>query len=361
MACFSFFVVDGSLSPAINFADLAALDSATADILELVEDSKVEDRPFLGQTLLAMQDTAAERQYLLTSQDSDEFSDPKLSAACEDGSGTRWKKFSVAFASHHKTGTVLMRQAQKCLVEEHEGLVLETFSHWSDKGVFQNHTKVVHWARNPFDMVVSAYLYHRDTGEDWCTSRGSAREIVGRFSNEELAPAGISNAPGSTTWPPEEESYLELLRRIPTKRGLQLELLRFLRPVNPIKPNELVGKSGMELRTAYEACAAEPKRCRTVCLESFTTDSKLFMTSWRRVLRYIGVCLNSAAEDRLRDCLRRADITAGTHPPRVSLHMTRNNEKIDYIALGEMVRKFDHQFHGGAVADLERLVGCHAA
>lgn len=256
------------------------------------------------------------------------------------------KNQSVLFGAHHKTGTVMMEQVKTCLGKTHPELTVMVDEHIQGKHAIRNFTKVVHWVRNPFSVIVSSYLYHRDVGEEWGKEPGSAKTILKHLN---LVEGEVDAKP--------KESYKDLLLRIPEEVGLHTEMRRFLKPLKE-GVGTLTGREALEISSAHVRCTGHYSKCMEVCLEPFVDGTMAYMSSWKTVMDFIGVCLDDEEEWPLRLCLEKADINSPQFDGYFR-HITRHSvTKQANDRLMQIVQNLDLSLHNGATKLLEQSLGC---
>jgi len=204
----------------------------------------------------------------------------------EDGLGP---KEMLIFGAHHKTGSSLTKEDSKCFDSSFR---YRLDSHWKG-GPIRPHEKAVHFTRNPTSLALSAYLYHKETGEPWTLEPGSAGE---HFGKDSFLQKFLINR---------RESYTDFLRRVDAKVGIRAEIRRVL------------GSELRQMEAAEELCEAS-SRCMQICLEDFTVSSRSYDASWRKVMDFIGERMTS----HIQKCLSRHDLNKN---PKETSHVTSNS------------------------------------
>lgn len=172
---------------------------------------------------------------------------------------------NIVFAAHHKTGSVLALHSSRCVgnvsieVEQH-------MCHNSDH--CQRTSRVVHFMRDLPSLVLSAYLYHKNTGEPWSRSNGSARVV-------------LRGHPGHVFDYYDHESYTNYLLRAPVEKGVLAEMARFQHG------SVLQQDQGLdEIKLALDTCKVAAANCMTVCLEEF---AETYTDTWKKVFQFADV------------------------------------------------------------------------
>jgi len=253
---------------------------------------------------------------------------------------------NVLFGVHHKTGTVMAEQVSGCLRQHHPELKIHLQEHFVGENEIVNYSKVVHFVRNPFSLVVSSYLYHREVGEEKDLSVGSAkRKIDNRF----MATFDVKAL--------EDETYQHFLQRVPEEIGLHAELHRFIK-ANPLKSNLSHGHELLQVEAAHKRCLSHSRRCIEVCMESFLRDTATFEQAWYRVLLHLGICLPAEEERPLRECLRAADVNSPDFEGKVR-HVTATTRSRENLAqLQNLVRSLDAASQRSKASKLESTLMC---
>lgn len=218
-----------------------------------------------------------------------------LSVAAALQQPSRVPSFPLLVA-HHKTGTVLAVKAKHCL--EKEGLFVAGAWQGLQPNMTDQKAPIAVLVRNPFTIVASGYSYHKNVGEAWVEEKGSAAYILRTCKHKfDVNP---------------DESYRELLNRLPQKEGLKAELCSFVR-------------RSKQIWKSHALCESQPQKCIETCLEDFMRSSASYTESWNRVLGFLGLGQVTPGT-RLHRCLAKQDLnddetmhnlkhaTAGAHP-----------------------------------------------
>jgi len=241
---------------------------------------------------------------------------------------------TLIVAAHHKTGSSLSVSSSACF----DSVFIYTLdSHWKG-GSLGADERALHFVRNPTSLALSAYLYHKDTGEDWSWEPGSAWRLLGedRFLQHLL----INRT----------ESYTEFLRRVDAQDGIRAQIYHL---------NGRNGKLGGELtqiETADEYCQAS-SRCMQACLEDFTVSSSSYDATWRKVMDFMGKPMTP----QIHECLSKHDLNR--FPQDDSVHITSNSlPEWRYNALRKMVVEVDRKAFNGLLKKMgEGRLNCGAS
>lgn len=217
----------------------------------------------------------------------------------------------VVFATHHKTGNVLMEKASHCF--ENSSVTVTLAHRWAGEPVPAN-SRIVHLVRNPFALAVSAYKYHMDVGEDWTLTFGSARQILRRSNSS----ANISRT----------ISYTDFLRQSSARDGIMAEVKRLASPRGVFD----------QFVRGTEACEKRGQQtCMEVCLEAFMGSSASYDTMWYRILEFAGLTKKHAVS--VATCLTRHDINRrdvhGNHVTSVDMDSGLRNRLYELVIQGD--------------------------
>lgn len=236
----------------------------------------------------------------------------------EQSAGLEPSGETLVFGVHHKTGTELAHDASDCFDAffKHKEVKMFTCSE------LPANERAVHFTRNPVNLALSAYLYHKEEGEAWTKKHGSAKIEVG---DDSYAGKRIKG----------EETYTQFLRRVPPRVGIRAEIFRLLK-----KHGEFD-----QIKAGEKNCRSS-QRCIEICLEDFTVSSKSFDSSWERITRFMGKHMTPS----LHSCLAKQDL----HRHSVSqTHVTSNDlSEHEYNILRKMVWQVDNLAFGGSLKRL---------
>jgi len=223
----------------------------------------------------------------------------------EEDAGSQAK---LVFGVHHKTGTELATHASGCFDSDfnHKEVKMFTCSQLAPN------EKAVHFTRNPINLALSAYLYHKTTGEDWTWKRGSAMELLRKDLYSRRHVQG-------------NEAYTQFLRRVSARVGIRAETYR------------LTSQGGEfdQIVTGEKNCGRTEK-CMEICLEDFTTSSSSYDASWRKIATFMGTHVTP----KMHSCLTKEDLHRHKVDPS---HVTSNvlSEKL-YNEMRKMVWEVDN-------------------
>jgi len=229
---------------------------------------------------------------------------------------------TLIFGTHHKTGTELAKAVSPCF----ESSFKITRNVHFEGGVLSPHEKVLHLARNPISLTLSAYLYHKETGEPWTMVPGGP----------EMDKVVKADPYLRKFWKSNTECYTEFLRRVDTRVGIQAEMNRLGHSNNTL--NEMV--------KATRFCG-ERSRCMQLCLEDFTASSSSYDASWRKVLDFLG----EHVTPQMKQCLSKSDLNRNVADQD---HVTSNRlSKSRYYQLRKIVAEVDAKAFNGRLKHME--------
>lgn len=249
----------------------------------------------------------------------------------------------VRFFTHHKTGEMLAIEAiRSCF--NFSGLNVEHIGKsWAELLPSDPQMPVIHFVRDPFSLLVSAYNYHRanTTMELWLHSPDHALHAL---ANDEF----LLNELG------ENETYHDFLSRAPIAIGMQAEFNRAFH-------GEL-----QRMANASRVCLDSPTWCKEVCLEDFVTDSALFNATWASVLQFVNLDPNAVLPQKpsmnYRDCLAQLDLNNENSDVllKMSDHITQGKMSEEWnLALETEARKLDAEFYDSSLSLIAEAYGCH--
>mmetsp|Transcript_16273 Transcript_16273/g.49006 ORF Transcript_16273/g.49006 Transcript_16273/m.49006 type:complete len:324 (-) Transcript_16273:50-1021(-) len=283
---------------------------------------------------------------------------------------------SVAFFSAiHKSGTTLSAKG---------GLCFNAFLDRADVPIGVNNPRTsvicgsnfpakisqsVTWTRDPFDWIVSNYMYDRRGNEE---NRFWFPAVLG---DPVFAADLAASLPGFNYSALPGEKFDAWLKRLPLVEGLAFELfLRMNRPdvaayikrTDPIhfpaNLGELLQASGGE-RIGPDAAPSSASRV-SVCLEDFMSDPARTHRTWRNVLQ--AVAPGAVPDAVLEQCIADHDTTASqatflnntrskAHPH--GTYRTVSPTELDGML--KMARGLDAGFLGGTYAAAAQRIGCN--
>lgn len=314
------------------------------------------------------------------------FSSGPASPALTEAFGLAQEANTVSFnpkhypilASHHKTGTVLALEMAWALSgvlncttlpqtewlsswgwegwrKQGKAPCFEVLMHWSGElpgpGQLPAATpaaRVVHFLRDPLSMCASAYVYHKTLAderwhdqplEDSC-GKASLLSTLCPVIGRGAIPAALAN-----------ESYSEMLKRLPEEQGLLVELQRCQVDIQ-------------EMSKAFEA-SRNNANVSTVCLEDVTEDSARFSHFWtQQVLNFYGFGKLEDLPDKQRrkliDEVAKYDLRSGKCETCVT-HVTSSSDSAGEQARRAMEAKLaqiDSEYFQGRTGALSTVFGC---
>lgn len=193
--------------------------------------------------------------------------------------------------------------------------------------------KEVHWTRDPFDWVISNYLYHKRGDESLTCWQTALRDptLFGKLRDlRPSIPALLDN----------ETTYTEYLRRINEEDGLVSELFR-------------MSGSGPHCEATLQTLLAEAVATDVripVCLESFMQQTS-YLPTWHMILENIG---GGHGDSDLDECLVQND------PSSIHLkHSTSWDVSFqDHRRMQSSAKKMDASLFKGIYADAAQKIGC---
>lgn len=196
---------------------------------------------------------------------------------------------SLYLATHHKTGTELAHQAQECLSRVIPTRFDPTFT---ASLVWHKNVRVIHFVRNGFSLLVSAYIYHKNVGEAWSKKKDSSSGVVEKIiklMNGNRRAAGLREGKDLNK---KGESYTAFLQRVGTKIGVLAEMVRSEEELDTIESTD-------------KQCHSRSSMCMNVCMEQFTESSHSYDATWEKIIKFGSVDGNHA---KLMKCLRKSDL-----------------------------------------------------
>ena len=199
--------------------------------------------------------------------------------------------------ANHKSGTYLsigvMQSVREAAIAESCLLAATTVVsvHWAGldscracQPLGNRRTLVMAFVRDPFELIVSGYLYHLAGKESWCTW-SMKRGFRGPKDEVTQVDFGITKLLRSSSAPQVSdngESYQGYLKRLDAYGGILAEFIRAShRDLPALEAGWTAAKASTELRNAsYE------------CLDSFmepkSANRDPFSEAWGRVFRFFG-------------------------------------------------------------------------
>lgn len=176
------------------------------------------------------------------------------------------------FVVYHKTGWMLSWSVRRrCLRND-----TITFAY---AGQFPDwiEVPVVHFVRDPIDVVKSAYLYHQKGLEPFTKKTNFSPEL---FVNDPML---------GPEWR-ENETFQEMLLRLPTQLGVRAQYLQSYHSL----------ENKMMVNWVY--CKGSSDLCKQVCLEDFMKSSVSYNRTWLGVLDFLGI------DHGYMDCIAQFDV-----------------------------------------------------
>jgi len=252
---------------------------------------------------------------------------------------------TLLFAGHHKSGSLMSHLVSGCFtgankVDQHwcSELGGEVATYQKYRGTGSG--RIVHFMRDLSSLVLSAYLYHKHTGERWSLALGSASAVL-RDSVEHHFEYN------------DHESYTDYLLRSPFEKGVLAEMVRFQ---HGSKNNEaMIGDfrrdNGLdEIERALQTCKVNAASCITVCLEDFV---EAYTDTWEKVFQFAGVIA-----DQVRwQCVADHNLKGETGAPHshVTHGMLSHAERMEIL---ERIRRIDTDIMGGRMLQVSRDNPC---
>ena len=324
--------------------------------------------------------------------------------------------------SNHKTGTFALKDVVKAMCGPKTKACPTVCTHWngaigssvcnikaSDKRATSGNIAVLHMARDPYDTVVSGYLYHHRPVEQWlkhpilsvgvddpagmqvvcaasfasssikkkpaCTAAGMQwRDVFTHVwgggnggGGPPQANAVFATLPVLTPVADAKETYPQYLNRVPERDGLLAEVARALvrdlasmaraaRATGPATPAAASDANASSVAASAAPSASSPASSSvTACLETLMVhDAAAIAAEWRRLLVVFGYTSNAA--ELLASILSRKQAETMI---KTSTHGTSHDPE-QRTRLLAIVRELDETHLGGALAQIGRVTGCGA-
>lgn len=224
---------------------------------------------------------------------------------------------TLVFGVHHKTGTELAHHVSACFNSDFKHKEVKMFTCSS----LRPNERAVHFTRNPINLALSAYLYHKTTGEDWTWKHGSAMRLLRKDLYSRRKVKG-------------NEAYTQFLRRVPPRVGIRAEVFR------------LTAQGGEfdQIKTGERNCG-RTKKCMEICLEDFTVSSSSYDASWRKVVQFMGKhvtpkmykCLSQ--EDLHKHTVDKSHVTSNVLTEKLYDELRKMVWQIDYLSFNSKLKK----------------------
>lgn len=261
----------------------------------------------------------------------------------------------MAALVHHKTGTFLAASVFRRLCglkyrpdgDAEQGslsncprFTLRYNGRFASTGV---HT--VHFMRNPFDMVISGYFYHREAAkpERWTLlplHKPTAHRIL-RAVRQALF--HIQTHPGlGVLSAAKNESFRDYLQRVPMRDGLYLSML---------------AAQKSDIQDMVQTHVRKSPTYMSTCMRDFTSSQESFLATWAAVANFTGFGGDSGVP---WDFISRAISPHGPGAPMrpaKAAHVNTGATGMKEMAR-ELVVHLDQEVNHGTLASAEMFIGC---
>jgi len=225
----------------------------------------------------------------------------------------------ILLAAHHKTGTLFLSQASRCFDSSFD---CTADGHWKGDRL-DPHQKALHLIRDPTSLVLSAYIYHRTTGEEWTRQAGRAWHI-------------LKHDPFFHTIVLHNESYTAFLRRVDEVVGVRAQILQSTGEFR-------------QMESAEKYCG-ESSQCIQMCIEDFTVSSSSYDASWRTIFHFMG----KPQTPEIYECLSRSDLNRN-QKRNDSAHVTSHAiSESKYIYLRSVAAELDAKVYNGRLKTMAK-------
>ncbi len=231
---------------------------------------------------------------------------------------------AVVFGGNHKTGTVLMRHIRRAIELCTKSDLYAYDQHFA--GPVEPDHKYVLFVRNPYQMIVSGYLYHKAGSESWTKTaipKHPTPEGTHLLWNHEL------------TMPKQGEMYWQYLNRVPIVTGLMAEMIRC---------------EYLEFPHAWiNARLRDEPNVLSVCLDDMVLASDRFHKQLDDILQFSGV---------YGSCNATLHVNLDGEGPDVPHRHATSHDSDQRAWLMYNARRLDEIYFEGRVAELEEVVQC---
>eukprot|EP00747_Dinoflagellata_sp_TGD_P221925 gnl/TRDRNA2_/TRDRNA2_93694_c0_seq2.p1 gnl/TRDRNA2_/TRDRNA2_93694_c0~~gnl/TRDRNA2_/TRDRNA2_93694_c0_seq2.p1 ORF type:complete len:317 (+),score=43.29 gnl/TRDRNA2_/TRDRNA2_93694_c0_seq2:44-994(+) len=241
------------------------------------------------------------------------------------------KRRMITFATHHKTGTHLAVSTSHCWKRNGGfGGNINVDAHWGKEGIEPPRKGVehtyVHFMRDLSELVVSGYLYHKQTIESWATKPRNVNFTSFAYTKEAV------------------ESYQDYLNRVSAEEGIHAEYMRFLHGSEKMDSED----GGIaEMAHALGYCQANSQSCMTVCLPDFQKD---YRGTWKTILGFLRLGADP-------ECLAMGNQDAGGFYD--DKHVTKNKvSEAERERLYSFVQQIDQDKGNGNLKALSQMNPC---
>jgi len=241
----------------------------------------------------------------------------------------------ILLASHHKTGTELLKMASHCFGPYFD-YTLDR--HWAGDPL-DPHQTALHLIRDPTSLLLSAYMYHQTIGEDWTWEPGGASHI-------------LKKDPFFLKMVLHNESYTAFLQRVDEVVGIRAQMFQSTHEFNQIE-------------SAVKYCGVS-SRCLQMCLEDFTVSTSSYEASWRKIFNFMGkhltpeiyTCLSIQDLNRPGDKHNRTHVTSNRISESKYNHLRKVAAELDAkVFNGRLKTLAKGPLHCGASALLNTPTG----
>jgi len=279
-----------------------------------------------------------------------------------------WCGLRRLFVVHHKAGTIFMERSSELLNRELQRLCrhhtmakpIEVLDCGEEecRGTSVAGACSLHLERNPFEVVVSGYLYHRSNAEPeweeepmdaaalnvstkwaWKYHRALQRNIVGERHDALPRPSA-------------HESYAHFLQRIDETQGLQAEA-RF---ASAVTIDEMVALHQRAM--SHAAFASSPKHaCSAVaCFSEFEGDVAACVSTWSQ--RLLALQFPAGIAEKLARVASSQCPGSHTGSQAAASHSATGSVKTPLHTLVARLAAYDLAQEGGKLAAADRMLGC---
>ena len=268
--------------------------------------------------------------------------------------------------ANHKSGTYLARDvmasirmarlADACLLASHT----VTSVHWGGletcKGcgdVISRPVTVMAFVRDPFELIVSGYLYHKAVKEEWC---GKPMRAFAKTSDtaKDFGLVTLLQSHDENKIPeenPSGDSYAKYLSRLDMRQGILAEFVRASFRDLPAMELALVSKN-------HSFMNGEHKHVHDyICLDTFTAPKingqDPYVDAWTRVFQFLE--FPEASIPKAVKVAQKHDIVK--NPSALHGHGTAHGN--DYRkSLFQSAVEVDQAYLGGRYGRLAEALGC---
>jgi len=267
--------------------------------------------------------------YLVQGSDADAFC---YDAAMEYPVATEkprlpWVTAKLTLVVHRKTGFVLANRAAKCFNKDHEEsqvrVIVKKFE--DDIGNFEDWQVAVVFARDPFDLVVSDFLYNKIISEEKNTlGDGTAGHHLllceKRFSEvAQTLPIAEVN-----------ESLRSYMLRVPEDDAIRLTMCQGSYVVEGVVRDSQI-------------CTSQKQECMQVGLADFMKDPDSFVQTWQNISEFSNLSMT----DEIEACLQKQDVHSHTFEDSLTHCSSSAVSKSEHARIRRKAERLDSQVFGG--------------